>query len=169
MSGRRGSPGARLASTGARLASTGTRLASTGTRIWRLVRPVLTLVIFGVVTACSGDGPPSGPPGPDVGRMEVRVPEAPSDAGILVLELTGSRSGAVEPVAPATIWSSDAAASRVILVIRGGALPGPVARFSSPDRRGSYSVRVLEAAAGRSREYAVLDTAGFRARVVPVN
>lgn len=138
-------------------------------RLWRLVRPLLSLMALAVVTTCSGDGPPSGPPGPDVGMMEVRVPEAASGTGIMVLEITGSRSGPVEPVSPATLWSSDGSGDRVVVVIRAATLPGPVARFRSPDREGGYSVRVLEAAAGPSQEYAVLDPADFTTTLVPVN
>lgn len=136
----------------------------------RLVRNACVAAAVLAVAVCSGDDePPAGPQGPDVGMMEVRVPEAPAATGILLVEVTGPRSGPVAAIAPAQLWSSDASATRAVFLVTGPGLPGPVARFPSPDRREAYTVRVLEAGADASGEYAVLDPADFTVRVAAVN
>lgn len=135
----------------------------------RFVRSASVLALLLSVATCSGDDDrPAGPTGPDVGLVEIVVSQAPSGTEILLVEVTGSRSGPVTAVGGAELWEHDASSSRALLLLRAPSLPGPVARFPSPDRRESYTVRVLEAAAGASREYAVVDGSEVTVALAPV-
>ena len=137
----------------------------------RKAGPLAAMLALLATLACSGDGDGPTPPddGPDVGLMEVVVATGPSDTGVLLIEITGRVDGPATLVGEGEVWQHAAATARTVVLVRGPSVPGPVLRFQSPDRRASYAVRVLDAAAAAAGGYATLDSGDFAVSIQPLD
>ncbi|MDZ4673455.1 MAG: hypothetical protein SGI84_03310 [Gemmatimonadota bacterium] len=101
----------------------------------------------------------------DPGLLAIQVVQAAAGTGAVLLVVSGGpiQHGALAGGLTGKVVI--ASGSELRMLVRGGVGQGIVATIQVPDRRISYSVRLLEAAADGAGGYRVLDSGQFSLRV----
>lgn len=124
---------------------------------------VLALASSLFLASCGSDG--TGPPEPDPGALRVIVTQAPPGSGGILLEIDGPSVGPSAAVGAYQVWQTPGGSSPTRVLVKGPVATGPVVQFTVPDRNDSYSVRVLDAAAGAAGGYDRQLPADYRVEV----
>ena len=123
-----------------------------------------------MVTACaSGDatGGQVTSTTPDSGPLRVSVTRVPANAGIILVDVSG---GPMSNIALTPGYQSVANAvddTHATILVRGTLQAGTMATITVPDRKVSYHVAVIDAAAGRAGGYARQTADQFALTIAP--
>ena len=141
----------------------GRRSRDAGRRVpgGRSVR-LAALATTSLLLSCGGsEGSGTDPVEADPGPMSVVVAQAPADAGGVVIQIDGDVVGSLAPTGSLRIWEGPATATRRTVLLAGPIGAGTILTFQAADRNGSYTVRVVEAAAGSAGGYALHAPGGY--------
>lgn len=114
------------------------------------IRPAIA-VSAALLLGCEPVTSPVGPAGE--GLLKIMLDQAPQDGAGLLLAVLGGPVDAMESGDGYLVDMVVLDSAQVRILVRGKIAPGQLAGLRVPDRRAPYTVKVLQAAAGRASGY----------------